>query len=120
MHEIESSGTMRLQRGEIPEGEGFQVFRVNSLEHREYDKEGKKHVKDSWSTWRNMGWRQSARMKGDMYKRVVREWWCLRQEDGLDVTDLKMLRFSLGMTWMDGIGPSKSEGCSMFWRQRPG
>lgn len=120
VHEVDSSGTMRLQRGEIPEGEGFQVFRVNSLEHREYDKEGKKHVKASWSTWRNMGGRWSARMKGDMYKRVVREWCCMRQEDGLDFTEMKMLRFSLGVTWMDGIRPSKSEGCSMFWRQRPG
>lgn len=55
-----------------------------------------------------------------MYKRVVREWWCMRQEDRLNVAEMKMLRFSLGVTWMDGIGPSKSEGYSMFWRQRPG
>lgn len=59
VHEVDSSGAMRLQRGETPEGEGFQVLRVNSLERREYDKEGKKNVKASWSNWRNMGGRRS-------------------------------------------------------------
>lgn len=66
MHEIDSSGTMKIQRGEIPEGEGFQVFRVNSLEQREYDEEGKKHVKVSWNTWGNVEGKRSARTKGEM------------------------------------------------------
>ncbi|KAI5085808.1 hypothetical protein C0J45_1025, partial [Silurus meridionalis] len=77
----------------------------------------KKRVQAGWSGWRRVTGvicksRVSARMKGNVYRTVVRpamlyglETVALskRQETELEVAELKMLRFSLGVTKMDKI-----------------
>ncbi|KAI5087806.1 hypothetical protein C0J45_22295, partial [Silurus meridionalis] len=80
-------------------------------------REVKKRVQAGWSGWRRVTGvicesRVSARMKGKVYRTVVRpamlyglETVALRkrQEMELEVAELKMLRFSLGVTRMDKI-----------------
>ncbi|KAI5086740.1 hypothetical protein C0J45_2291, partial [Silurus meridionalis] len=80
-------------------------------------REVKKRVQAGWSGWRRVTGvicdsRVSARMKGKVYRTVVRpamlyglETVALskRQEVELEVAELKMLRFSLGVTRMDKI-----------------
>ncbi|KAI5109305.1 hypothetical protein C0J45_0702, partial [Silurus meridionalis] len=78
-------------------------------------REVKKRVQAGWSGWRRVSGvicdsRVSARMKGKVYSSVVRpammyglETVALskRQEAALEEAELKMLRFSLGVTRMD-------------------
>ncbi|MGL4877156.1 hypothetical protein, partial [Paraclostridium dentum] len=80
-------------------------------------KEVKRRVQAGWNGWRKVSGvlcdkRVSARMKGKVFKTVVRpamlyslETVALRkrQEAELEVAELKMLRFSLGGTRLDRI-----------------
>ncbi|KAK3551037.1 hypothetical protein QTP70_011510 [Hemibagrus guttatus] len=83
----------------------------------ECGKEVKKRVQAGWNGWRKVSGvlcdrKISARIKGKVYRTVVRpamlydlETLSLRkrQESELEVAELKMLRFSLGVTRLDRI-----------------
>ena len=83
----------------------------------ECGREVKKRVQAGWNGWRRMSGvicdrRVPARVKGKVYKVAVRpamlyglETVALtkRQEAEMEVAELKMLRFSLGVTRMDNI-----------------
>ncbi|KAF7687202.1 hypothetical protein HF521_014430, partial [Silurus meridionalis] len=81
-------------------------------------REVKKRVQAGWSGWRRVitgvicDRRVSVRVKGKVYMTVVRPEMlygletvvlCKRQEVELEVAELKMLRFSLGVKTMDKI-----------------
>ncbi|KAI5608703.1 hypothetical protein C0J50_9541 [Silurus asotus] len=115
--EREGSGGLRLQGEEVEKVEEFRYLGSTVKSNGECVKEVKKRVQAGWSGWRRVTGvicdsRVSARMKGKVYKTVVRpamlyglETVALskRQEVELKVAELKMLRFSLGVTTMDKI-----------------
>ncbi|KAI5618911.1 hypothetical protein C0J50_21582, partial [Silurus asotus] len=115
VNEREGSGVMRLQGEEVEKMEGFRY--LGSTVQTLHCKVMKCIVQAGWSGLRRgarviCDRRVSARMKGKVYRTVVRpemlyglETVALskRQEVELEVAELKMLRFSLGVTRMDRI-----------------
>ncbi|KAK3543780.1 hypothetical protein QTP70_027194 [Hemibagrus guttatus] len=97
------------------ERRGMKVSRIQS--NGECGKEVKKQVQAGWNGWRKVSGvlcdrKISARIKGKVYRTVVRPAMLYgletvslrkRQESELEVAELKMLRFSLGVTRLDRI-----------------
>ncbi|KAF7711788.1 hypothetical protein HF521_000799, partial [Silurus meridionalis] len=97
--------------------EEFRYLGSTAQSNGECVREVKKRVQAGWSGWRRVTGvicdrRVSERVKGKVYRTVVRpamlyglETVALskRQEAELEVAELKMLRFSLGVTRMDRI-----------------
>ncbi|XP_016321114.1 uncharacterized protein LOC107672441 isoform X3 [Sinocyclocheilus anshuiensis] len=117
VNERDPSGTVRLQGEEIKKVQDFKYLGSTVQSNGECGKEVKKRVQAGWNGWRKVSGllcdkRVPARMKGKVYRTVVRpamlyglETVALRkrQEEELEVAELKMLRFSLGVTRMDRI-----------------
>ncbi|MCJ8736340.1 hypothetical protein PDJAM_G00258720 [Pangasius djambal] len=117
VNEREGSGTVRLQGEEVKKVQEFKYLGSTVQSNGECGKEVKKRVQAGWNGWRNVSGvlcdrKISARIKGKVYKTVVRlamlyglETVSLRkrQESELEVAELKMLRFSLGVTRLDRI-----------------
>ncbi|KAK3530597.1 hypothetical protein QTP86_028829, partial [Hemibagrus guttatus] len=117
VNEREGSGTVRLQGEEVKKVQEFKYLGSTVQSNGECGKEVKKRVQAGWNGWRKV-WgvlcdqKISARIKGKVYRTVVRaamlyglETVSLRkkQESELEVAELKMLRFSLGVTRLDRI-----------------
>ncbi|KAK3526709.1 hypothetical protein QTP70_032071 [Hemibagrus guttatus] len=97
------------------ERRGMKVSGIQS--NGECGKEVKKRVQAGWNGWRKVSGvlcdrKISARIKGTVYRTVVRPAMLYgletvslrkRQESELEVAELKMLRFSLGVTRLDRI-----------------
>ncbi|KAK3573364.1 hypothetical protein QTP86_024124, partial [Hemibagrus guttatus] len=113
----EGSGTVRLQGEELKKVQEFKYLGSTVQSNGEYEKEVKKRVQAGWNGWRKV-WgvlcdrKISARIKGKVYRTVVRPAMLYgletvslrkRQESELEVAELKMLRFSLGVTRLDRI-----------------
>ncbi|MCJ8738873.1 hypothetical protein PDJAM_G00040650 [Pangasius djambal] len=117
VNEREGSGTVRLQGEEVKKVQEFKYLGSTVQSDGECGKEVKKRVQAGWNGWRKVSGvlcdrRISARTKGKVYETVVRaamlyglETVALRkrQEAELEVAELKMLRFSLGVTRLDRI-----------------
>ncbi|MCJ8729253.1 hypothetical protein PDJAM_G00103960 [Pangasius djambal] len=117
VNEREGSGTVRLQGEEVKKVQEFKYLGSTVQSNGECGKEVKKRVQAGWNGWRKVSGVLcdriiSARIKGKVYKTVVRlamlyglETVSLRkrQESELEVAELKMLRFSLGVTRLDRI-----------------
>ncbi|MCJ8740102.1 hypothetical protein PDJAM_G00054950 [Pangasius djambal] len=117
VNEREGSGTVRLQGEEVKKVQEFKYLGSTVQSNGECGKEVKKRVQAGWNGWRKVSGvlcdrKISARIKGKVYKTVVRaamlyglETVALRkrQESELEVAELKMLRFSLGVTRLDRI-----------------
>ncbi|MCJ8731241.1 hypothetical protein PDJAM_G00197160 [Pangasius djambal] len=117
VNEREGSGTVRLQGEEVKKVQDFKYLGSTVQSNGECGKEVKKRVQAGWNGWRKVSGvlcdrKTSARIKGKVYKTVVRaamlyglETVALRkrQESELEVAELKMLRFSLGVTRLDRI-----------------
>ncbi|MCJ8744040.1 hypothetical protein PDJAM_G00101730 [Pangasius djambal] len=115
--EREGSGTVRLQDEEVKKVQEFKYLGSTVQSNGVCGKEVKKRVQAGWNGWRKVAEvlcdrKISARIKGKVYKTVVRaamlyglETVALRkrQEAELEVAELKMLRFSLGVTRLDRI-----------------
>ncbi|KAK3516274.1 hypothetical protein QTP70_008651 [Hemibagrus guttatus] len=113
VNETVGSGTVRLQ-GEVQE---FKYLGSTVQSNGECGKEVKKRVQGGWNGWRKVSGvlcdrKISARIKGKVYRTVVRPVMLYgletvslrkRQESELEVAELKMLRFSLGVTRLDNI-----------------
>ncbi|RJG11798.1 hypothetical protein D4A39_16960, partial [Alcanivorax profundi] len=111
------SGTVRLQGEEVKKVQDFKYLGSTVQSNGECGKEVKKRVQAGWNGWRKVSGvlcdkSVPARVKGKVYRTVVRpamlyglETVALRkrQEEELEVAELKMLRFSLGVTRMDRI-----------------
>ena len=117
VNERDPSGTVRLQGAEVKKVQDFKYLGSTVQSNGECGKEVKRRVQAGWNGWRKVSGvlcdrRVSARMKGKVFKTVVRpamlyglETVALkkRQEAELEVAELKMLRFSLGVTRTDRI-----------------
>ncbi|KAK3566904.1 hypothetical protein QTP86_004877 [Hemibagrus guttatus] len=113
----EGSGTVRLQGEEVKKVQEFKYLGSTVQSNGECGKEVKKRVQAGWNGWRKVSGvlcdrKISARIKGKMYRTVVRPAMLYgletvslrkRQESELEVAELKMLRFSLGVTRLDRI-----------------
>ncbi|KAK3507962.1 hypothetical protein QTP70_005447 [Hemibagrus guttatus] len=117
VNEREGSGTVRLQGEEVKKVQEFKYLGSTDQSNGECGKEVKKRVQAGWNGWRKV-WgvlcdrKISARIKGKVYRTVVRPAMLYgletvslrkRQESELEVAELKMLRFSLGVTRLDRI-----------------
>ncbi|KAK3548456.1 hypothetical protein QTP70_013155 [Hemibagrus guttatus] len=117
VNEREGSGTVRLQGEEVKKVQEFKYLGSTVQSNGECGKEVKKRVQASWNGWRKASGvlcdrKISARIKGKVYRTVVRPAMLYgletvslrkRQESELEVAELKMLRFSLGVTRLDRI-----------------
>ncbi|KAK3562725.1 hypothetical protein QTP86_005722 [Hemibagrus guttatus] len=117
VNEREGSGTVRLQGEEVKKVQEFKYLGSTVQSNGECGKEVKKRVQAGWNGWRKMlgvlcDRKISARIKGKVYRTVVRPAMLYgletvslrkRQESELEVAELKMLRFSLGVTRLDRI-----------------
>ncbi|KAK3506625.1 hypothetical protein QTP70_011141 [Hemibagrus guttatus] len=117
VNEREGSGTVRLQGEEVKKVQEFKYLGSTVQSNGECGKEVKKRVQAGWNGWRKV-WgvlcdrKISARIKGKVYRTVVRPAMLYgletvslrkRQESELEVAELKMLRFSLGVKRLDRI-----------------
>ncbi|KAK3524731.1 hypothetical protein QTP86_001890 [Hemibagrus guttatus] len=117
VNEREGSGTVRLQGEEVKKVQEFMYLGSTVQSNGECGKEVKKRVQAGWNGWRKVSGvlcdrKISARIKGKVYRTVVRPAMLYgletvslrkRQESELEVAELKMLRFSLGVTRLDRI-----------------
>ncbi|KAK3519649.1 hypothetical protein QTP86_002806, partial [Hemibagrus guttatus] len=117
VNEREGSGTVRLQGEEVKKVQEFKYLGSTVQSNGVCGKEVKKRVQAGWNGWRKVSGvlcdrKISARIKGKVYRTVVRPavWYGLetmsmskRPESELEVAELKMLRFSLGVTRLDRI-----------------
>ncbi|KAK3556079.1 hypothetical protein QTP70_004372 [Hemibagrus guttatus] len=117
VNEREGSGTVRLQGEEVKKVQEFKYLGSTVQSNGECGKEVKKRVQAGWNGWRKVlgvlcERKISARIKGKVYRTVVRPAMLYgletvslrkRQESELEVAELKMLRFSLGVTRLDRI-----------------
>ncbi|KAK3513085.1 hypothetical protein QTP70_000977 [Hemibagrus guttatus] len=117
VNEREGSETVRLQGEEVKKVQEFKYLGSTVQSNGECVKEVKKRVQAGWNGWRKVSGvlcdrKISARIKGKVYRTVVRpamlyglETVSLRKrpESELEVAELKMLRFSLGVTRLDRI-----------------
>ncbi|KAK3524421.1 hypothetical protein QTP70_027975 [Hemibagrus guttatus] len=117
VNEREGSGTVRLQGEEVKKVQDFKYLGSTVQSNGECGKEVKKRVQAGWNGWRKVSGvlcdrKISVRIKGKVYRTVVRAAMLYgletvslrkRQESELEVAELKMLRFSLGVTRLDRI-----------------
>ncbi|KAK3535468.1 hypothetical protein QTP70_016891 [Hemibagrus guttatus] len=117
VNEREGSGTVRLQGEEVKKVQEFKYLGSTVQSNGECGKEVKKRMQAGWNGWRKVSGvlcdrKISARIKGKVHKTVVRPAMLYgletvslrkRQESELEVAELKMLRFSLGVTRLDRI-----------------
>ena len=110
-------GTVNMQGGEVTKVDDFKYLDSTVQSNGECGREVKKRVQAGWNGWRRMSGvicdrRVPARVKGKVYKVAVRPAMLYgldtvaltkRQEAEMEVAELKMLRFSLGVTRMDKI-----------------
>ncbi|KAK3508719.1 hypothetical protein QTP70_004259 [Hemibagrus guttatus] len=117
VNEREGSGTVRLQGEKVKKVQEFKYLGSTVQSNGECGKEVKKRVQAGWNGWRKVSGvlcdqKISARIKGKVYRTVERPAMLYgletvslrkRQESELEVAELKMLRFSLGVTRLDRI-----------------
>ncbi|KAK3510097.1 hypothetical protein QTP70_026828 [Hemibagrus guttatus] len=130
VNEREGSGTVRLQGEEVKKVQEFKYLGSTVQSNGECGKEVKKRVQAGWNGWRKVSGvlcdrKISARIKGKVYRTVVRPAMLYgldtvslrkRQESELEVAELKMLRFSLGVTRLDRIGNEHIRGTAHVGR----
>ena len=111
------SGTVKMQGEEVEKVDDFKYLGSTVQSNGECGREVKKIVQAGWNRWRRISGvicdrRVPARVKGKVYKVAVRPAMLYgletvsltkRQEVEMEVAELKMLRFSLGVTRMDKI-----------------
>ncbi|KAK3561602.1 hypothetical protein QTP86_010677 [Hemibagrus guttatus] len=119
VNEREGSETVRLQGEEVKKVQEFKYLGSTVQSNGECGKEVKKRVQAGWNGWRKVSGvlcdrKISARIKGKVYKTVVRPAMLYgletvslrkRQESELEVAELKlrMLKVSLGVTRLDRV-----------------
>ena len=129
------SSTVKMQGEDVAKVEDFKYLGSTVQSNGECGREVKTRVQAGWNGWRRMSGvicdrRVSARVKGKVYKVAVRlamlyesETVALtkRQEAEMEVAELKMLQFSLGVTRMYKICNEYIRGTAggKVWRENP-
>ncbi|KAK3542457.1 hypothetical protein QTP86_025884, partial [Hemibagrus guttatus] len=122
--EVAELKMLRLQGEEVKKVQEFKYLGSTVQSNGECGKEVKKQVQAGWNGWRKVSGvlcdrKISARIKGKVYRTVVRPAMLYgletvslrkRQESELEVAELKMLRFSLGVTRLDRIRNEYNRG----------
>ena len=117
VNERGNGNRIQMQGEEVSKVEEFKYLGTTVQGNGECDREVKKRIQAGWNGWRRVSGvicdkRISAKVKGKMYKTVVRpailyglEAAALtkKQEAELEVAEMRMLRFSLGVTRVDKI-----------------
>ena len=130
VNERQVNGTVKMQGEEVAKVEDFKYLGSTVQSNGQCGREVKKRVQAGWNGWRRMSGvicdrRVSARVKGKVYRVAVRpamlyglETVALtkRQEAEMEVAELKMLRFSLGVTRMDKIRNEYIRGTAQVGR----
>ncbi|KAK3550692.1 hypothetical protein QTP70_002392 [Hemibagrus guttatus] len=130
VNEREGSETVRLQGEEVKKVQEFKYLGSTVQSNGECGKEVKKRVQAGWNGWRKVSGvlcdrKISARIKGKVYRTVVRPGMLYgletvslkkRQESELEVAELKMLMFSLGVTRLDRIRNEYIRGTAQVGR----
>ena len=123
-------GTVKMQGEDVAKVEDFKYLGSTVQRNGECGREVKKRVQAGLNGWRRMSGvvydrRVPARVKGKVYRVAVRpamlyglETVALtnRQEADMEVAELKMLRFSLGVTRMDKIRNEYIRGTAQVGR----
>ena len=108
---------VRLQGEELVKVEEFKYLGSTVQSNGDCGKEVKKRVQAEWNGWRKMSGvicdrKVSAKVKGKVYETAVRPAMMYgletvavtkRHEAGLEMAELKMLRFAMGVTRLDKI-----------------
>ena len=111
------SGTVKMKGEEVAKVEDFKYMGSTVQSNGECGREVNKRVQAGWNGWRRISGvicdrGVPARVKGKVYKVAVRPAMLYgletvtltkRQEAEMEVAELKMLQFSLGVTRMDNI-----------------
>ena len=114
---VAQGGDLYLQDYKLPKVEAFKYLGCTVAEDGQLEKEIDHRIQAAWSNWRKTSGvicdrKISARIKGKVYKTVVRpvmlygaETWPLKktQERKLDVAEMRMLRWMCGVTRRDRI-----------------
>ena len=115
VNERQVNGTVKMKGEEVAKVEDFKYLGSTVQSNGECGREVKKRVQAGWNGCRIMSgvicdMRVPARVKGKVYKVAVRpamlyglETVALMKRQEAEVAELKMLRFSLGVTRMDRI-----------------
>ena len=117
VNKTEEEGSTRMQGILLPRAEEFKYLGATVQEDGGCGSEVKRRVQAGWTGWRKMSGilcdrKVSARLKGKVYNTAVRpamlysmETVALtkRQEATLEVAELRMLRFAMGVTRLDKI-----------------
>ena len=104
VNERQVNGTVKMQGEEVAKVEDFKYLGSTVQSNGECGREVKKRVQAGWN-----GWRRMSGVKGKVYRVAVMLYGLetvaltIRQEAEMEVAELKMLRFSLGVTRMDKI-----------------
>ena len=132
MNEIGNGGTVKMEGFEVAKVKEFKYLESTVQSNGECRSEVKKRVQAGWNSWRRVTGvlcdkRITARMKGKVYKTVIKpalvyslETVALSkgQEKELEVAELKMLRYSLGVTKLDKIRSEYIRGTAHVRRLR--
>ena len=120
----DSQPPIKLQDADVPETEDFKYLGSTIQSNGECGREVKRRIQVGWHSWRRVSGllcdrRVSARLKGKIHRTVVRPAMMYgletvavtkKQEAELEVAEMKMLRFELGVTKMDRIRNSLIRG----------
>ena len=131
VNERQVKGTVKIQGEEVAKVEDFKYLGSTVQSNGECGREVKKRVQAGWNGWRRMSGvicdrRVPARVKGKVYRVAVRPPAMLygletlaltkRQEAEMEVAELKMLRFSLGVTRIKKIRNEYIRGTAQVGR----
>ena len=117
---------MKLQDVELTKITEFKYLRSTVQSNQNHGQEIKKRVIAAWNEWRNVTGvicdkRVSAKVKGKVYKSVTRPAmlydletvsFTKKQEAELEMEELKMLHFSMGVTNEDKIRNEYTRGAA--------
>ena len=130
MSERDDGGTVQMQGEEVTRVDEFRYLGTTIQSNGECSREVKRRVQAGWNGWRRVTGvicdrRIPAKMKGKVYKTVVRPAMLYgleaaaltkRQEAELEVAEMKMLRFSMGVTRMDRVRNEHIRGTAQVGR----
>ena len=108
---VDDGEELTLQRKKVKRAKNFKYLGSTVSSDGRCEEEVKRRIQAGWMSWRKVSGvlcdrKLSAKVKDKMYKSVVRPtmlYGMERQEGKMDVAELKMVRWALGVTRKDKI-----------------